>query len=442
MGVAQALYTGVTGLSVNADGMSVVANNIANANAKGFKRDRAEFEDLLSLSLTSGSGAAQVGRGSRLADVKTMHTQGGLTVTDNLTDIAVQGEGFFIISDPSANAQETAGKFYTRVGSLQFDKDGFFSTSNGSRVQGYMADASGTLSSRLTDVRIETNSIPPKQTKKVGLNIQLDSRSPLLTDENPWDPTNPVKTSNFSSSLSVFDSHGHAHQMTVFFRKISATEDGTEWEWHALVDSKEVTDPDEGDYKEFANGVTKFDKYGLLTEEITNNSSVNFVNGAFPEQQIDFDFGRNTGEEGGKGVNASTSIAGSSVTIFHEQDGYEAGQLKGLNVGLDGIFTGVFTNGVERQLGGIALATFSNQDALQKAGKNMFYSSMDSGPPNIGLPTTGMRGSLYASSLEESNVDLAGEFVKMITTQRFFQANSRSITTTDTMIEEVINLKR
>ena len=440
MGVAQALYTGVTGLSVNADGMSVVANNIANANAKGFKRDRAEFEDLLSLSLTSGSGAAQIGRGSRLADVKTMHTQGGLTVTDNLTDIAVQGEGFFIISDPQANAQETAGKFYTRVGSLQFDKDGYFSTAYGARVQGYMADADGTLSSRLTDVRIETNSIPPKQTKKVGMNIQLDSRSPKI--EKPWDPTDPVRTSNFSSSLTVFDSHGHTHQMTLFFRKISASEQGTEWEWHATVDSKEVVDPDEGDFKEFASGTTKFDKYGLLEEEVTNKSSVNFINGAFPEQEIEFDFGRNIGEEGGKGVNASTSIAGKSVTIFHEQDGYEAGQLKGLNIGLDGVFSGVFTNGIERNLGGIALATFSNQDGLKKAGKNMFYSSMDSGPPNIGLPTTGMRGSLYASSLEESNVDLASEFVKMITTQRFFQANSRSITTTDTMIEEVINLKR
>ena len=440
MGVSQALYTGVTGLSVNADGMSVIANNIANANAKGFKRDRAEFEDLLSLSLSSGSGPTQIGRGARLADVKTMHTQGGLTVTDNLTDIAIQGDGFFILSDPQADAQETAGKFYTRLGSLQFDKDGYFATSFGARVQGYMADNDGVLSSRLGDVRIETNNIPPKPTDTLKLNVQLDSRSDLIAED--WNPADPVKTSNFNSSITVFDSHGRAHQASIFFRKISASEDGVEWEWHAMVDNKEVTDPDDGELKEFADGVVRFDKNGLLLEEITNESSVNFNNGAFPEQVINFDFGQNIGEEEGKGINASTSIAGKSVTVFHQQDGYEAGQLKSLNIGLDGMVTGIFTNGIERRLGGIALATFSNQDALQKAGKNMFYSSIDSGPPNIGLPTTGTRGSLYASSLEESNVDLAREFVNMITTQRLFQANSRSITTTDTMIEEVINLKR
>lgn len=440
MGVSQALYTGVTGLSVNADGMSVIANNIANANAKGFKRDRAEFEDLLSLSMSSGSGPAQIGRGARLADVKTMHTQGGLTVTDNLTDIAIQGDGFFILSNPQADAQETAGKFYTRVGALQFDKDGYFATSFGARVQGYMADNDGVLSSRLGDVRIETNSIPPKPTDTLKLNVQLDSRSDVIQEE--WNPTDAVRTSNFNSSITVFDSHGRAHQTSIFFRKISASEDGVEWEWHAMVDNKEVSDPDDGELKEIANGVARFDKNGLLLEEITNESSVNFNNGAFPEQVINFDFGQNIGEEEGKGINASTSIAGKSVTVFHQQDGYEAGQLKSLNIGLDGMVTGIFTNGIERRLGGIGLATFSNQDALQKAGKNMFYSSIDSGPPNIGLPATGTRGSLYASSLEESNVDLAREFVKMITTQRLFQANSRSITTTDTMIEEVINLKR
>ena len=440
MGIAQALYTGVTGLSVNSDGMSVIANNIANANARGFKRDRAEFEDLLSLDLSSGSGPAQIGRGARLAAVKTMHTQGGLTVTDNLTDIAIQGRGFFVLSPPGTDAQETAGKLYTRAGSLQFDKDGYFSTSTGARVQGYMANDDGVLTSKLTDIRIETNNIPPKATDTLQLNVQLDSRSDII--EEPFDIQHPVKTSNFSTSISIFDSHGRAHQATVFFRKINASEDGVEWEWHATVDGKEVTNPDDAELKEFANGVVKFDKYGLLREELTHESSVNFSNGAFPNQVINFDFGKNTGNEGGKGINASTSIAGKSSTTFHQQDGYEAGQLKSLDIGLDGAVTGVFTNGIERVLSGIALATFANQDGLSKAGKNMFYSSTESGPANIGLPETGARGSLYASSLEESNVDLANEFVKMITTQRMFQANSRSITTTDTMIEEVINLKR
>ena len=440
MGISQSLFTGVTGLSVNADGMTVIANNIANANAKGFKRDRAEFEDMLSRDMSSGSGPTQIGRGARLSNVRTIHTQGGMKVTDNLTDLAIQGSGFFLMSDPRLDVQQSAGKLYTRAGSLMFDKEGYLADAAGGRIQGYMADGRSVLSSRLTDIRIETNTTPPRATEVLRLNAQLDARSDVIME--PFDTLRPEETSNYHTSVSVFDSHGRAHQVTVYFRKTQANEDGTEWEWNALVDNTDVTDPDEGLHKLFANGSLKFDKAGLMVEEITEESSVNFNNGAFPEQQIQFDFGQNIGEEAGTGANATTSIAANSLTMFHSQDGYEAGQLKSLKVSQDGRIHGIFTNGVQKTMAAIALATFSNQDALIKAGKNRFYSSIRSGPPNIGLPETGLRGSIYASALEESNVDLAAEFVNMIITQRLFQANSRSITTTDTMIEEVINLKR
>src|SRR5688500_1694081 len=169
MAISQSLYTGVTGLSVNSDGMAVVANNIANANAKGFKRDRAEFEDMLAMDLSTGAGAAQIGRGARLKDVRTIHSQGGLAVTDNLTDLAVQGMGFFVVSNNNTEIQESAGKFYTRVGSFVFDKDGYLADSAGGRVQGYMANEQGHVSTRLSDVRVETNSTPPQATKKLTL---------------------------------------------------------------------------------------------------------------------------------------------------------------------------------------------------------------------------------------------------------------------------------
>lgn len=437
MPIAQALHTGVTGLSVNADGLSVTANNIANAGAKGFKKDRAEFEDMLSQNLSSGS---QIGRGARLQNVKTIHTQGGLQVTDRLTDIAIQGNGFLVLSEPSANAAVSAGKKYTRVGSLHFDKNGYFADPTGARVQGYVADAGGTLSSQLSDVRIETNTIPPKQTDTLILNVQLDSRVKLI--EQDFDLMKPEKTSHFNTAVAIFDSHGRAHQTTVFFKKLSSSAEGIDWEWHAVVSNSEVTDPDDGLYKEIASGVAKFSKNGFLREEVTEKSEVNFSDGAFPGQVVKFDFGRNIQEELGNGTNASTSIAGKSITVYHQQDGYEAGQLKTLEIGKDGMITGVFTNGEQRDLAAIALATFSNQDALQKAGSNQYVSSINSGPPNIGLPETGIRGKLYASALEESNVDLASEFVNMIKTQRLFQANSRSITTADKLTEEVINLKR
>jgi flagellar hook protein FlgE len=439
MAISQALYTGVTGLSVNSDGMSVIANNIANANAKGFKRDRAEFEDMLSIDLSTGAGAAQIGRGSRLRDVRTMHTQGGLAVTDNLTDLAVQGMGFFVLSNQTTEVQESAGKFYTRVGSFIFDKDGYLGDSSGGRVQGFMVNEIGAMSTRLSDVRIETNSIPPSQTKKLNLDINLDAREKVM--EEPFDIERAELTSNFNNTITIYDSHGASHQMTVYFRRAEDS-DGISWNWHAAVDGKEVLDADGAKLKEIANGTVKFDNKGSLIEEIQEFSEVNFAGGAAVGQAIELDFGKNITTEGGNGVGATTSIAAKSITNFHTQDGYEAGNIKSLRIELDGTILGVYTNGIVRPLGAVALATFENQDGLMKAGRNQFYSTIDSGPPKIGMPQSGTRGSIYASSLEESNVDLAQEFVNMIMTQRGFQANSRSITTTDTMYEEVINLKR
>ena len=440
MPISQALYTGVTGLGTNADAMSVIANNIANANAKGFKRDRAEFEDMLSQDLATGSGGGQIGRGSRMRNVRTIHTQGGLAVTDVLTDMAIQGMGFFVMSNPNTEVQESAGKFYSRVGSFSFDKDGYLADSSGGRVQGYMTNERGELSSRLGDVRIETNQIPPSATKVVTLDLNLDPREKI--SEIDFDISRPEETSNFNNSVTIFDSYGGAHQMTVFYKRIEDG-DGVSFEWHASVDSSEVTDAVDGEsYKEIGNGIVKFDGNGNLVEEIQEDFEVNFAGGAKPAQNILLDFGKNITTEGGNGVGASTSIASKSTTNFHAQDGFEAGNIKSLKIDLDGKIKGVYTNGVIKDLGALALATFENQNGMMKAGRNQFYATIDSGPPKIGMPQTGTRGAVFASSLEESNVDLAREFVQMIMTQRGFQANSRSITTTDTMVEEVVNLKR
>ncbi len=440
MAISQSLYTGVTGLSVNSDGMSVIANNIANANAKGFKRDRAEFEDMLAIDLSTGSGGAQIGRGSRLKDVRTMHTQGGLAVTDSLTDMAIQGMGFFQVKNPSTEVQESGGSLYTRVGSFVFDKDGYLSDTRGGHVQGFMATETGAMSTRVGDVRIETKSIAPSQTTNLLLDVNLDARAKVMTE--PFDIDKPETTSNFNNTTTIYDSQGGSHQMTVFFRRIEDTE-GLSWEWHATVDSEAVSDGDAASkLKQIGNGTVKFDPKGVLLEEVTDSSEVNFAGGAAAGQVINFDFGKNTSTEGGNGVGASTSIAAKSLTNFHSQNGHESGNIKSLRIDMDGTIQGVYTNGIIKPLGAVALATFENQDGLMKAGRNQFYASIESGPPKIGMPQSGTRGSVYASSLEESNVDLAQEFVQMIMTQRGFQANSRSITTTDSMYEEVINLKR
>lgn len=436
MGISQSMFTGVTGLSAMADNMSVVANNIANSNSKGFKYDRAEFQDLLSQDM---GGSMQMGRGVRMSDVRTMHTQGGLQVTDNITDLAIQGGGFFIVRNANTEVQESGGAFFTRVGSFHFDKDGFLADSTGGHVQGYMADKKGDISTKLTDVRIQTNNLPPMKTGKMTLNVNLDSRAKVIEDD--FDLNNAEKTSNFNTTVAVYDSHGRAHQTTVYFRRIEDSE-GISWEYHAACESKEVSDPGDEELTEIARGTIKFNNNGNLLEEITDFSEANFAEGAFPAQVIEFDFGKNMSTEGGNGVGASSSTASRSTTVFHNQDGYEAGNLKTMKIDLDGTVLGIYTNGVQRSLGQLALAAFENQDGLAKAGRNQFIATIESGPAKIGSPQTGTLGSIYSSSLEESNVDLASQFVNMILTQRGFQANSRSVTTTDQMMEEVINLKR
>ena len=420
--------------------MSVVANNIANANAKGFKKDRAEFEDMLSSDLSTGSGSGQIGRGARMRAVRTLHTQGGLAVTDNLTDMAIQGSGFFVLSNSNSEVQESAGRFFTRVGSFVFDKDGYLSDPSGGRVMGFMSTKAGNLSSRLQEVRIETNSIPPKKTDKIVMDINLDAR--IKASETEFDVMNPESSTQFNNTITVFDSHGRSHPVTIFYQRVPASE-GIEWKWNACVDAKDTTSPADGaDYVLGGSGTVKFDAKGNLMEEINDGGSIDFGEGAEPGQTIELDFGQNMGSEKGSGLNSTRSISAKSVTNFHSQNGYEAGNIKSLKIELDGTIRGIYTNGVQRQLGAVALASFENQDGLMKAGRNLFYATLDSGPAKVGLAQSGTRGAVYASTLEESNVDLAQEFVNMIMTQRGFQANSRSITTTDSMIEEIVNLKR
>lgn len=440
MTISQALYTGVTGLSVMSDTMSVVANNLANANAKGFKYDRAEFDDLLSMDLSTSTGRAQIGRGSRMSNVRTIHTQGGLSVTDRLTDLAVQGNGFFVVNNPKGETAEAGGNFYTRVGTFNFDKDGYLADNNGGRLQGYQADTEGVLSTKLSDVRILTNNIPPRATDKVEFNINLDSREEIL--EGRFDINNPIATSNFNNTVNIHDSQGNTRSVTTYFRRVE-DRNNTKWEWFATVDASEVTDARRrDDLKVIASGAATFNTQGLLLSEEVYHSEANFNKGANPKQKIEFDFGKNIADEEGTGIGASTSIAADSITVFHSQNGYEAGNIQSLKIDLDGKIKGYYTNGIERMLGAFALASFENVDGLLKAGRNQFYATLESGAPRIGMAQTGVRGSIYASTLEESNVDMAAQFVEMIRTQRGFQANSRSITTTDSMIEEVVNMKR
>ncbi len=432
MAISQALYSGVTGLNANADSMGIVANNIANSNTRGFKYDRAEFEDMLSMDM---GGGAQIGRGTRLRNTSTIFSQGGVTGTSGLTDLAVQGDGFFVVKSKASSS--TGGLLYTRQGTFQFDKDGYMVDSNNGRVQGYMASPSGRLIPKLTDVRVIKTNLPPNKTKQVKMIVNLDLRSDSFEEFNSNRPQN---TSSFSTSVTVFDSAGTPHETNVYFSKKPGTENI--WSWYAGVEGQEIEGGEKGVFSVIASGRIFFDQEGKLLNEEHDDIMANFSGGVEQEQKIVFDFGTNILEEGGDGLGETSSASTPSTVVTHSQDGYETGNLKTMKIDLDGVMRGVFSNGIERQLCSLSLASFNNINGLKKAGMASFYATVESGSPSVGLAQSGNRGSVFSSSLEESNVDLANEFVKMIMSQRGFQANSRCITTTDSMIEEVVNLKR
>ena len=452
------LHTAISGLETNSEGMNVIANNIANANTKSFKSDRAEFEDLLSISLSENS---QLGRGSRLRNVQTVFNQGAISNTGQITDLAVQGDGFFVVKSDTAEVKESNGLTYTRQGSFRFDKDGKLTDPSGGRVQGYMAlDGNpNKLSPSMSDMQIITNNIPPKETSLVNIVANLDVREKPPVEA--FDVARPNETSNFVTTVSIYDNFGYGRQANVYFSRTGDTNSNT-WEWHALVNGAEMSANPPKDAKgkpipvQIATGKVTFDNQGNPVLPFTTKAGdnvqadidgktdafdVQFSNGS-KAQKIQFNFGPTIGEDGRPGSQGSTSIAAKSGVSFHSQDGFETGYLKTIRIDMDGFVRGIYTNGLERRLGAIGLASFTNNHGLQKMGRNNYAYTPRAGEPRMGLPQTGPRGSIYSSSLEESNVDLAQEFVNMIITQRAFQANSKSVTTTDTMLEEVINLKR
>lgn len=457
MGLHQSLYTGVTGLNSNSDGMSVIANNIANANTRAFKTDRAEFEDLICQSLTESSN---LGRGSRLRNISTQFTQGALSPTGGITDLAIQGDGFFVVKNESHEVKESNAMFYTRQGSFNFDRNGFLADSTGGKVMGYMADGFGNLSSKLTPVQISTATVPPVPTSMATVAANLDIRERPPRDE--FDITKPSQTSNFSSTVPVYDSLGQAHQCTVFFVRQQGDMSENKWKYYATFDGKDIkgapVSDDAGNAipNVVAEGNIEFDPEGKLklpfrtkdgyptfTDFLEKSDAVpiEWANGA-KTQKVQFNFGPGMDDKGNLTSQMCTSIAAKSDTFYHSQNGFEAGNLKSMKIDLDGSVRGVFTNGVERRLFGVALATFSAPTALQKVGRNSFIAPPKAGEPHIGTPQSGNRGSVYASTLEESNVDIAQQFVDMITTQRAFQASSKTVTTTDNLLEEIINLRR
>lgn len=428
MGILSSLYTGVSGLTAQGEALGVVSDNIANANTTGFKASRAEFQDVISKSLKGVLGGNQIGRGVKIGAVNPILTQGNIDATEKATDLAISGDGYFVV-------RGSDGESFTRDGSLHFDKDGFLTTSDNQRVQGFEANEKGQIVNKLGDIKFPRALIPAKATQEIKLDMNLDSR---LTPGKVFDPKDPHATSHYSTGIEMFDSQGNKHLMTLFFNK---TADRT-WSMHGLVDGKEITGGKPGEMSEVVAGEVTFTVDGKLDTEKITKSAFNFAGGALQNQQIKLDFGDSITTDKGKGLTGTMQYGKESDLISWKQDGSAAGTINNLSFNDEGVLTALYSNGQAQDLGQIALAKFENPESLFKVGNNRFKEARDSGTPSIGKSGQAGRGKLAAKSLERSTVDLAMEFVNLIQNQRGFQANAKTITTTDELLGEVINLKR
>jgi flagellar hook protein FlgE len=614
------LYSGISGLLTNSESISVIGNNISNVNTVGYKSQSTAFQDMLYQSIQSASGTSQVGRGAILAAVSTSFSQGSFETTTSATDLAIGGQGFFIVKAGNSNTN-----YYTRAGGFSFDSNGNLTNSAGYILQGKIIDrTTNTASGVDTDINVSSQPSEPKATGKIGMVVNLKSDAdwkgtitqpaaggnvtqaensagqyPMVgnytvvtalrtasgtgtntvgtsfsgsmningftvsltgvtsaatlaaaingtaginvtaaavggrlqltanaagkdividtsstTGDIGWtsadkastglygasasvtvdrmlrgvsqgtttyagnisvaagtatnvggsglDLTNraitaggtqtftisgfspttqsasvtPSTTSDYSSSVTVYDSLGQSHVVNVYFRKsyTTASPQTSVWEYHAQLsasDSATGTDVD------VAAGYLTFNDSGtLISGGDPIPISFDFSNGASPNQPIDLVFG----SQSGGGTTTQYPIA--STTDFQTQDGYPPGTLTSISVNTEGVMSGTYSNGQIIDLYQITLANFNNPQGLTRMGVNLYSETLESGVPYTNAPGEGGLGNINSNSLEQSNVDLATEFVKMIVAERGYQANSKVITTTDEMLQELMQIKR
>ena len=418
--------TAVSGIKASSVSLGIIGNNIANAGTVGFKTSRGEFADVFTSSLL-GSSSSTAGKGVAVAGVSQAFTQGNIRVTDNVLDIAINGSGFFVLDNKGTNV-------YSRAGNFQVDRSGYVVNPNGNRLQVFSTTESGVVTGERKALQIDTSLIQPKQTGKVEVQANLDSRATVPTvtwpvggfDAFATPPTAPDPDMyNASTSLTIYDSLGNAHVQSMYFSK---TANDNEWSVYTLIDGVSVSGPD----------------------TIPFTSSGQIDPGDLP---LDFDISswqplNSAGDPNGADT-VDVTVDLSALSQFGNefsvnnmaQDGYTTGQLRGVEVGDGGIVLTRFTNGQSRALGQIALANFSNTAGLQPLGSTAWAETFASGQPAIGGPGTAGLGTVQSGALEDSNVEVTQQLVDMIVAQRNFQANAKVIQTEDTITQAVINLR-
>lgn len=455
----RSMYSAVSGLRIHQGKMDTIGNNIANVNTVGFKKGQVTFQEVFSQVVRGASGPTggkggtnpqQIGMGAAVGSINTIHTKGPGQRTDNPTDLMVDGEGFFVVSDDT----NFNNRYYTRAGNFSLDRDGNLVTADGFKVLGYAADGEGNILSDVTNIRINMSETKaPTATDGINLRGNLDSRLPIGT-------TKKIDTV-------VQDTLGNSY--TVTFNLVRDPADHT---WNLSV--SRITDKSTGNYTETTNDVIDgnslklvfSDKGELVTigdNNLKDDTSPKFTTLLKIPSDLSFNFNKDNEElttdkitkPGGSFNNIVLFDSDQEDTFKHiyqyanemdikpyAQNGNTSGTLEGFAIDATGTVVGVFTNGERKSLGQIMLAKFDNPMGLQKLGSNFFVDTRNSGEPQLGSGGVGGFGAISPGNLEMSNVDISLEFTEMITTQRGFQANSRIITTSDEMLQELVNMKR
>jgi flagellar hook protein FlgE len=445
MSLFNTMNTGSAGLGVSTTWMNVIGDNIANLNTTGYKGGRASFADFLPQHVFGTQGGGQIGGGAATASIATLFGQGSLESSGNALDMAITGNGFFVVDDGEQS-------FYTRAGNFGYDEEGYVTNGAGLRVQGYSGNGNG-ISAALGDLQIPTNGLPGTATSTVTLEANLSGDEEVGTELAALDfygtgagsssLVDAGEAADFTTSTTIYDSLGVGHDLTILFERTGANE----WSWRAVVDASEAYDStgaafasETGSAFEVSSGTLTFDSNGTLTATTQTDTAATttwtFLGSSTPE--LTFDFGI---DSAGVETDGSVSMGGGSSSLISvAQNGAMTGELSSLSVSEDGTVIGAYTNGEQVEIGRVAVATFSGQGGLERIGNALFRAGLGAGDPAIGVAGTGGRGSISGNALEKSNVDLEGEFVSMITAQRSYQANSKVISTANDTLQTLLQL--
>ena len=462
----RSLFSGVSGLKNHQTRMDVVGNNISNVNTTGFKSSRATFSDMLSQTLTGaaaptdnlgGTNPKQIGLGSSVSSIDLLFTNGSVQSTGKNTDLALSGNGLFVVSDGNQ-------RYYTRNGAFEFDADGnYVQPGNGLHVMGWMAkDGNLTTNGEVVPIKIPAGKpMEAKASTQATYTNNLNSEVPTITSLSPSSGTPPTATATpanpvtvkmsdgttytmtsgkytvghslpLTTTLTVYDALGSKHDITLYFTKTKTdSTNGNEWTVSVNTNGAATTTITEKDGSTTTVGLTpstlKFTTDGKYASG-AGTVNLTLTNGATGSQTV------------AVGLSSLTQYAGSN-TISGKADGYAAGTLESVSIDNRGVITGTYTNGVKQTEAQVAIAQFNNASGLTKNGDSLYQESNNSGVANI-KTAADLGCKITPSALEMSNVDIANEFTDMIVTQRGFQSNSKTITVSDEMLETLINMKR